>query len=288
MPWRVSDLARNHSNGWAHRLKLGGMSMLAVTVAPVPEIESGALDGARPRSGVRCRPATGAAFPHPAERRAGQSPVGGHEEPSSRPLCADPRRCRLAPSTQTERHIMTIDTTQQAGAGTRLAIQAGGLIGAIGAGASIAGIVFMSDLSQREGARSPLHFTANVLIAVGFLITALALAGSSAELGMPRWAVLLSAAGCAMVAAVAWGLATFGVETARLVTDKQWEHPGVMLVVAFVPKMILCAIGFGAFAIVGWRTRTWSRGACILPATPARRTGQRPRPGLGGAVGVHP
>jgi len=159
---------------------------------------------------------------------------------------------------------MSINTTQQPGAGTRLAIQAGGLIGAIGAAAAISGVAFMSDLTQREGARSPLTFTANVLIAVGFLITALALAGGSADLGMPRWAVLLSAAGCAMVSAVAWGMATFGVETAGLVTDKQWEHPGVMLVVAFVPKMILCAAGFGAFAIIGWRNRTWSRGACIL------------------------
>jgi hypothetical protein len=159
---------------------------------------------------------------------------------------------------------MTVDTTQQLGGRTRLAIQAGGLTGAIGAAAAISGVVFLSDLSQREGARSPLSFTANVLIAVGFLITALALAGSSTDLGMPRWAVLLSAAGCAMVSAVAWGMATFGVETAGLVTDKQWEHPGVMLVVAFVPKMILCAAGFGAVAVVGWRTRTWSRGACIL------------------------
>jgi len=159
---------------------------------------------------------------------------------------------------------MTVNTIQQTRAGTRFAIQAGGLIGAIGAAASISGIVFMSDLTQREGARSPLSFTANVLIAVGFLIVALALAGGSADLGMPRWAVLLSAAGCVMVAADAWGIATFGVETARLVTDNQWEHPGVMLVVAFVPKMILCAVGFGTLAVVGWRNRTWSRGACIL------------------------
>jgi hypothetical protein len=159
---------------------------------------------------------------------------------------------------------MSIDTIQQTGAGSRFAIQAGGLIGAVGAAAAISGVAFMSDLSQREGARSPLSFTANVLIAVGFLIAALALAGSSADLGMPRWAVLVSAAGCVMVSAVAWGMATFGVETAGLVTDKQWEHPGVMLVVAFVPKMILCALGFGAFAVVGWRNRTWSRGACVL------------------------
>jgi len=159
---------------------------------------------------------------------------------------------------------MSINTTQQPGAGTRLAIQAGGLIGAIGAAAAISGVAFMSDLSQREHIRSPLSFTANVLIAVGFLITALALAGSSAGFGMPRWAVRVSAAGCVMVAAVAWGIATFGVETARLVTDQQWEHPGVMLVVAFVPKMILCGVGFGTFAVVGWRNRTVSRGACVL------------------------
>jgi hypothetical protein len=159
---------------------------------------------------------------------------------------------------------MTVDTMQQTETRTRFAIQAGGLIGAMGAAAAISSVVFMSDLSQRESARSPLSFTANVLIAVGFLITALALTGSSADLRMPRWAVLLSAAGCAMVSAVAWGMATFGVETARLVTDKQWEHPGVMLVVAFVPKMILCAIGFGTFAVAGWRNQTFPRGACIL------------------------
>jgi hypothetical protein len=159
---------------------------------------------------------------------------------------------------------MAVDTIQQPGAGTRFAIQAGGLIGAVGAAAAISGVAFTSDLSMREGARSPLSFTANVLIAVGFLITALALAGRPDDLGMPRWAVLVSAAGCAMVSAVAWGMATFGVETAGLVTDEQWEHPGVMLVVAFVPKMILCAVGFGAFAVVGWRTRTLSRSACIL------------------------
>jgi hypothetical protein len=180
---------------------------------------------------------------------------------------------------------MTVDTIQQTGAGTRVAIQAGGLIGAIGAAASISGNVFMSDLSQREGARSPLSFTANALIAVGFLITAMALAGSSDDLRMPRWAVLVGAAGCAMVSAVAWGMATFGVETARLVTDTQWDHPGAMLVVAFVPKMILCALGFGAFAVVGWRKRTFSRGACILLGLAAVVSGLIPPHQPGGLVG---
>ena len=180
---------------------------------------------------------------------------------------------------------MTVDTIPQTGAGTRFAIQAGGLIGAIGAVAAISGVVFTSDLSQREGARSPLSFTANVLIAVGFLITALALAGSSAELRMPRWAVLVGAAGCTMVSAVAWGMATFGVETARLVTDNQWEHPGAMLVVAFVPKMILCAVGFGAFAVVGWRNRTFSRGACVLLGLAAVVSGLVPPHQPGAMVG---
>lgn len=180
---------------------------------------------------------------------------------------------------------MTVDTIQQTGAGTRFAIQAGGLTGAIGAAAAISGVVFMSDVSQRESARSPLSFTANVLIAVGFLITALALAGSSAELRMPRWAVLVGAAGCAMVSAVAWGMATFGVETARLVTDKQWEHPGAMLILAFVPKMILCAIGFGAFAVVGWRNKTFSRGACILLGLAAVVSGLVPPHQPGALVG---
>lgn len=146
----------------------------------------------------------------------------------------------------------------------QFAVVAGGLVGALGAAAYISSFFLLSDLTGREAVRSPLCVTANVLIALGFLTVALALPPAAGGLRLPRWAAVTSALGCAFLGAVAWGMATFGADMAGMVTDAQWNDPGVAALLGLVPKMLLCLVGFVSLAIAGWRRGGVPRGACVL------------------------
>ncbi|WP_431910941.1 hypothetical protein [Nonomuraea jabiensis] len=164
--------------------------------------------------------------------------------------------------------MSTTSYGSQAPAGRALtpqfAVVAGGLVGATGAAAYISSFFLLSDLSGREALRSPLCVTANVLIAFGFVTIALALPALAGPLQLPRWAAVASGLGCAFLAAVAWAMATVGADLAGTVTDAQWEGPGLLGFIGLVPKMLLCAVGFAALAVGGWRRRGISGGACVL------------------------
>ncbi|OHV43433.1 hypothetical protein [Pseudofrankia sp. BMG5.36] len=146
----------------------------------------------------------------------------------------------------------------------QVAVVAGGLTGAVGAAAYISSFALLSDLTGREAVRSPLCVTANMLMALGFAVVALALPALAAHTRLPRWALLTAAAACLSIAAVAWGVATFGVEATRLATDAQWDHPGAFVLVAHLPKMLIGAAGFAALAVTSWRRRAAPRVACLL------------------------
>lgn len=150
----------------------------------------------------------------------------------------------------------------EVGSGAALAIRIGGIVGAVGAAAYLSSFLLLSDLSGREAVRSPLCVTANMLMAVGYATLALSLGGLHPRL--PRWAVGTAAAGCLAVAAVAWGMATFGADVAGWVTDERWDEPGAMSAVAFAPKMLLTGVGFAAVALIGRRRGLFTRGATAL------------------------
>ncbi|NRQ34020.1 hypothetical protein HII36_19495 [Nonomuraea sp. NN258] len=146
----------------------------------------------------------------------------------------------------------------------QFAVVAGGLVGAMGAAAYISSFFLLSDLSGREAVRSPLCVTANVLITIGFVTVALALPALAGPLRLPRWAAVTAGLGCAFLATIAWAMATIGVDFAGTVTDAQWDSPGLPAFLGVVPKMLLCAVGFAALAVAGWRGRGIPRGACVL------------------------
>jgi hypothetical protein len=158
----------------------------------------------------------------------------------------------------------------------QLVIVAAASIGAIGAAAFISTFVLLSGIRGRLAVQAPLSVTAEMLVALGFVVLAIALPGLAAYTRFPRWALLVSAFGCAFVAATAWASATMGVAVAGVVTDAQWattsadpewSNPAsVMMLVGALPKMLLCGVGFAALAVTGWRRGVASRGACVLLA----------------------
>ncbi|MCW2887376.1 MAG: hypothetical protein QOE54_5736 [Streptosporangiaceae bacterium] len=160
--------------------------------------------------------------------------------------------------------------TAESAPASQVAVIAGALIGAIGAAAFFSSIPLLNDLSNRETLLQPLTITTNIMMAVGFSIVALALPSFATHLRLPRWAILTSAAGCVALAAVAWAMGTIAPALAHMLTDAQWDQgPGVLGTLAFLPKGLLCAVGFTAMAITGWRRKVASRGACALLALAA-------------------
>jgi hypothetical protein len=153
----------------------------------------------------------------------------------------------------------------------QFAALAGGLLGAVGSAAYISSFFLLHGDTGREAVQSPLCVTANMLMTAGFIALALALPGLTARL--PRWALLTSAVGCVFVAAIAWADATSGAHFAAQFTDAQWEKlsngSDGRQIAEFLPKILLCGVGFGALAVTGWRRRAISRGACVLLALAA-------------------
>ena len=155
--------------------------------------------------------------------------------------------------------------TAESAPAAQVAVVAGALIGAVGAATRFSSIPLLNDLSNREMLLQPVSITANIMMAVGFSIVALAMPGFSTRLRLPRWAILTTAAGCVALAAAAWGMGTIAPALAHMLTDAQWDQgPGVLGTLAFLPKGLLCAVGFTAMAITGWRREIASRGACAL------------------------
>lgn len=151
----------------------------------------------------------------------------------------------------------------------QFAVAAGGLVGATGGATYISSFVLLSELSGRDAVRSPLCVTANVLMTIGFVMIALALPSLATPPRQPRWITVTVALGCAFLASTAWAMATLGADVAATVTDTQWDNPGMAAFLGLVPKTLLCAVGFLALAVTGWRQRAFSRGACILLALTA-------------------
>jgi hypothetical protein len=73
----------------------------------------------------------------------------------------------------------------------------------------IAGVIFAPDLSFRETAHHPVVIIPDVLTTLAFLTLAVALPGLAGRTRLPKWALYISAAGCAFMGAIAWVGATY-------------------------------------------------------------------------------
>jgi hypothetical protein len=138
------------------------------------------------------------------------------------------------------------------------------LVGVLASAAFIAGFALLSELSFREATRSPYQVAVNVLATLAFGALAAALPSLARVVDVPRWTVYVSAAACAGISAMAWSLATVAPHFASYLDDGEFLEFSPWLLLLPAPKMILGLVGFGAFAVTGWRRRAIPRGAAIL------------------------
>jgi glucan phosphoethanolaminetransferase (alkaline phosphatase superfamily) len=151
----------------------------------------------------------------------------------------------------------------QATAGTRTTVTAAGLAGAV-AFAGYMGPFLLSEPSTQEYTRSPLVITSGVVATLAFVALAVTLPGLARAVRLPSWALYVTAAGCAFVAAMAWAWATMGTHVVDLLTEAQLEETSVWFEMIWVPKVVLCGVGLIALAVTGWRRHAVSRGAAVL------------------------
>lgn len=153
----------------------------------------------------------------------------------------------------------TVPTTD----GTRTAVVAAGLVGALGCVAYVLSVVIAPETTTREATRSPLVVTANIVVTLAFIGLAITLAQLARD-RIPRAVRYLTATYAAFVAVVAWALATMGAHTAGLLTDEEMDRTSAYFHLLQAPKMVLGLVALTALAVVGWRRRAFSRGAAAV------------------------
>src|SRR5688500_1655556 len=126
---------------------------------------------------------------------------------------------------------------------------AGGLIGAIGAGAYISSFFVLSDLGGRESVAVPLCITANILMSLVPATMALPLPSLGDYLRVPRWVLFTTALAFLSLSGIALALGTLAADVTNVVTDEQWDSPGALAFAGLLPKMLLGMVGFGALAV---------------------------------------
>lgn len=138
------------------------------------------------------------------------------------------------------------------------ALGVGSVLAAVG---SIGYISLNSIDSAREAYMHPVGIVSCMVATVGIVVLALGLAQWRTSL--PGWAVMTTAAGLAFTAAGAWFFATGIVAIGELTDDELFEDiatQGWMFAI-WVPKVVLCLVGFAALAVTGWRSRAIPRPA---------------------------
>ena len=144
------------------------------------------------------------------------------------------------------------------------AIAAAALAGALSSAAFVAGFVLIPSQSFREGVLTPYSIVNNVVTTLAFASLAMAVPTLRRMLDVPRWALYLSSAAFAAVAAMSWSLATLAPHMARFVSDSEYDEFTTYLILFPLPKMILGLVGFTALGVTGWRRRAIPRGAAAL------------------------
>ncbi len=144
------------------------------------------------------------------------------------------------------------------------AIAAAALAGVLSAAAFVAGFVFFPSQTFREGMLTPYSIVNNVVTTLAFAALAMAVPTLRRVLDVPGWALYLSSAAFAAVAAMSWSLATLAPDMAKFVSDDEFDQFTTYLVLFPLPKMVLGLIGFTALGVSGWRRRAVPRGAAAV------------------------
>ena len=147
-------------------------------------------------------------------------------------------------------------------------VLAAAAVAALGSAAFISSQFFLAGLSDREAIASTFLVVVNAVVALAFVALALELPTVASLSALPRWAVVVTALGFAFLGALAWGLGTVGGAAAGSMTDAQFENADgdARFTLAFLPKMLLGAVGLLALALAGWRRGAVAKGACVVLA----------------------
>jgi hypothetical protein len=151
-------------------------------------------------------------------------------------------------------------TERTEGIGLASAFGVGSVLAALG---SLGYISLNSIDSAREAFMHPVNVVSSMVATAGIVVLALALPRWRTSL--PGWAVFTSAAGLVFTAAAAWFFATGIVAIGEHTDDELFDQIGTSgwSFAIWAPKVLLCLVGFAAFAISGWRSGAISRSACV-------------------------
>jgi len=153
------------------------------------------------------------------------------------------------------------------GAGVRTAVTAAALIGALGCAGYIAGIFLFSGSTMAESQRAPLHIVECMLAGLAYVALAVTVPQLAEVTKLPRWALSLTAAGCAFIAVQAWTYGTVVANLAKILPESAFEDAGkesLLMNLFQLPSMLICLVGYISLAIVGWRRKAMPRGASVL------------------------
>lgn len=151
--------------------------------------------------------------------------------------------------------------------GPRTAITVAGLAAAVACAANIAGWFLLADLSHARIDRAPAAIVESLIPGLAYIVLAVSLPSLADRTRLPRWALTLAAAACGFIAIPAWAFGSIIAHLATRLPEAQFDavgEPTVLLMLLNLPAMVLGLIAFVTLAIVGWRNRAMSRGACVL------------------------
>jgi hypothetical protein len=162
-----------------------------------------------------------------------------------------------------------------AGATVRTTVTAAGVAAAIGSAGIVSGWFLFSGLSQAAATLEPVTIIECLVVGAAFAVLAVALPGLAATTRLPRVPLTLAALACAFLAVPAWTFGTVVPHLAAHTTAAQFDelgHVDVRLLLLNLPMIVLSLTGFISLAVIGWRRRTMSRGACVVLAVAAVAT----------------
>jgi hypothetical protein len=156
-----------------------------------------------------------------------------------------------------------------AGVGPRTTVTAAALAGASASAAGIVGWFLLANLSHAQINQAPTTIVEDLITGAAYIVLAVNLPALADGSRLPRWALYVAGAACASIAITAWTFGTVIANLASTLPDTQFDtlgEPTLLLQLFYAPMAITGLIGFIALAVVGWRRRAMSRGACVLLA----------------------
>jgi hypothetical protein len=171
--------------------------------------------------------------------------------------------------------VTTSDLAATTGAATRTTVTAAGLAAAVSSAGIIAGWFMFAGLPKATADLEPVTVVSCLIAGAAFAVLAVALPGLARTTRLPRVPLTLAALACAFIAIPAWTFGTVVPHLAAHTSAAQFDELGKVdfrLFLLNLPMIALSLVGFVSLAVVGWRRRAMSRGACVLLAVAAVAT----------------